>query len=126
MLVGPKDLDSHTLLLYFKEYNIDADSAYGLKWPSDEFYGTMRDVSEIFFKNINYYFNKPNLRKNLIAVMQIVDFEFFKDHSHKVDAKKFFLFSFVTMMIKHKVREKNGEIYIKLVDNKKMKKVKHL
>lgn len=124
LLTGPKILDAHTLMLYFKEFDID--SSYGMKWPSDEFYKTMIEMSEVFFANINHYFNRPNIRKNICSTMKIVQFEFFNDHSHKDEAKKFILFWFVTMMIKHKIRTKNGEISTNQILKKKLKNVKHM
>jgi hypothetical protein len=122
LLVGPKILSKHTLLLYFKEY--DSDSTYGLQWPTDEFFDRMKRMGVMFYKNINSHIKKPNIRKNIIATMCNIDFNFFNDHSHQDIARHFFFYTFVTMMIRYKIRMANGDVYLQQTNKQKNKKLK--
>lgn len=120
LLIGPKELQDHTFLLYFREYK---DSHYGLKWPTDSYYNYIIQLSEAYFSNINLLFKKPNLQKNLYSILEKVNFDFF-DHNHKEEVKNCILLSFLKMMIRHSVKIRNGGNF-KNNDSKRLKHVQH-
>lgn len=68
----------------------------------------MLQLSECFFQHLNFYFKKCDVKKNISAVLQNINFDFF-DHEHKDNVKNFVISSFVRMMIKHEIRKRNGE-----------------
>ena len=121
LLVGEKLLNMRTFLLYFKEYK---DTEFGLKWPTDEFYAYMAELSELYFKCIEEKFYQTQLRKSMCDILHTIPLSFFKNHHHCEKEKKFIVYSFVTMMIKHKVKRMNLSNYVPKL-KKKLKHVMH-
>ena len=119
LLVGSKILNMKNFFLYFKEYDIDSE--FGLKWPTEDFYTYMCDISEVLFQNWNDYFYRPNVKKNLQMLLSKIPFTFFGEHEHKEVAKKMIIHCFVTMMIKHRVKNLNRTNYAPPT-----KKIKHV
>lgn len=108
LLLGQKELDNNKLLLLFKEYNI---TDYGLNWPTDNLLKTIKDLSNIFFSQIDNIIYKENVSKILYDKMNFIDFDWFEEHeNHKQDIKKMLVFSFIKIMIKHKVKTINSAI----------------
>lgn len=121
LLVGEKILSMRNFFLYFKDYKVDTE--FGLKWPTDEFYCYMENVSKAFFKNFDAYLLKPKIRENLCNILNEIPLTFFGNHEHSDNAKKIIVHSFVTMMIKHKIKSMNGDIY---QPDRKKKKLDHV
>ena len=122
LLVGPKLLNTHTLLLYFKEYK---DVPHGLHWPTDAYFNYMLQLSGKFHENINSCFHRPNIRKNLCSKLEKVNFNFFNHHHHHNEVKTALVHSYVTMMIRHTIKIHNDD-HCRIDNSKRMKYVQHL
>ncbi|GBN83297.1 hypothetical protein AVEN_233616-1 [Araneus ventricosus] len=120
-----KILANHTVLLYFKEYDI---SKSGLKWPTDHLFQYFVNLHECFSTNFDLFFKRNNISKKFQDVLSKVDIEFFNDHLHHKEKAHFFLFisSFVRMMIRHKIAMKNNDFKPVTKSRKKLKYASHL